>query len=103
MTYDFEDITPSDGINYYKLKMIDLDNTFEWSPIKSLDFGKREKQLVGFYPNPVSPSQPFFIDVKTQAETPIEISIINQSGQLIKELQFHLPMEGRNLYLFQRI
>jgi len=88
LIYDFVDITPSDGINYYRLKMIDLDGSFEWSPIKSLNFVKREKQLAGFYPNPMSPSQPFFIDVKTQAETPIEILIVNQSGQLIKQINF---------------
>ncbi|SEJ74340.1 Por secretion system C-terminal sorting domain-containing protein [Dyadobacter sp. SG02] len=52
ITYQFDDTTPLKGINYYRLKMIDLDGTFAYSRISSLLAGKPE-QTMTTYPNPV--------------------------------------------------
>ena len=39
------------GNSYYRLKIIDLDNSFSYSPIKSIYRTKKEAFVI-FYPNP---------------------------------------------------
>lgn len=36
ISYDFTDRIPESGVNYYRLKMVDLDETFEYSDIKQV-------------------------------------------------------------------
>ena len=52
MRYDFTDETPASGTNYYRLKMIDLDGTFAYSRIRSVNFP--EFAWAKLFPNPVS-------------------------------------------------
>nr|WP_090374452.1 FG-GAP-like repeat-containing protein [Dyadobacter sp. SG02]SEI59214.1 Por secretion system C-terminal sorting domain-containing protein [Dyadobacter sp. SG02] len=49
--YRFDDAEPAAGMNYYRLKMVDFDETFAYSRIREAAFGAKE-QLV-LYPNPV--------------------------------------------------
>ena len=46
--YSFLDEAPKTGTNYYRLRMVDLDNTQTFSPTVSADW--KERTLV--YPNP---------------------------------------------------
>lgn len=41
-SYNFEHKTPSVGINYYRLKQVDVDGKYEYSPIRSVLFGKNK-------------------------------------------------------------
>lgn len=51
--YDFIDSHPMPGVNYYRLKQYDLDGRFEYSPVRTVNFGKDEFN-VRVWPNPVS-------------------------------------------------
>lgn len=51
--YSFTDATPLSGTNYYRLKMVDLDETFANSSIQSVTFDG-SAGIVSVYPNPVS-------------------------------------------------
>ncbi len=48
--YGYTHETPSGGINYYRLRMTDLDGSFELSGVKSLEFPRLESTEV--FPNP---------------------------------------------------
>ncbi|MEO6283019.1 MAG: T9SS type A sorting domain-containing protein [Dyadobacter sp.] len=48
--YDLSDLTPAAGINYYRLKMVDLDSTFAYSQITHVELGGGD---IVVYPNPV--------------------------------------------------
>lgn len=48
-TYSFTDKTPSDGANYYRLRMIDLDESFAYSKMLAIHFDIDTAP----YPNPV--------------------------------------------------
>ncbi|MCF0058162.1 Ig-like domain-containing protein [Dyadobacter sp. CY356] len=50
--YSFVDSIPESGLNYYRLKMIDLDGTFAYSRIESVNFP--EFSWAKLYPNPVN-------------------------------------------------
>lgn len=52
LKYDFTDISPLNGINLYRLKQIDFDLKFEYSPIRSVTINPAN--LIKLYPNPVT-------------------------------------------------
>jgi hypothetical protein len=51
--YSFTDEKPLSGSNYYRLKMVDQDNSFAYSSVRSVRFDKSD-QLAFVYPNPSS-------------------------------------------------
>jgi hypothetical protein len=53
--YNFTDAHPSDGINYYRLKIIDKNNAFVYSPVRKVNFVMVTKDIL-IYPNPVTNS-----------------------------------------------
>lgn len=70
----------SDESFYYRLKMTDLDGTYEYSSITSLEF-KNKANKISVYPNPTLN----FInvdlkDINTQAGGEIQLFIYNDSG-----------------------
>ncbi|WP_353718770.1 T9SS type A sorting domain-containing protein [Dyadobacter sp. 676] len=78
--YSFVDDRPLAGSNYYRLRMVDLDETFAYS---SVLHGEFEKTAVGgIYPNPVR-DRLFIKDVEPQ--TIKEVSIWSAAGtQVLK-------------------
>ncbi|SDG13369.1 Por secretion system C-terminal sorting domain-containing protein [Dyadobacter soli] len=50
--YSFRHVEPTEGANFYRLKMIDKDETFAYSRIVNLNFGS--EVVTTLYPNPVS-------------------------------------------------
>jgi hypothetical protein len=51
-TYQFQDQAPANGLNYYRLKMVDRDETFAYSRIRSVEFST--KPGLNVFPNPAS-------------------------------------------------
>lgn len=51
LDYHFMHKNPSDGNNYYRLKMVDKDESFAFSSIKNIEF---ENVNLEIYPNPVA-------------------------------------------------
>ncbi len=51
LDYHFTDTAPLSGTNYYRLKMIDLDGSYAYSPIRVASFEKEEASISA-YPNP---------------------------------------------------
>ncbi|WP_336516279.1 T9SS type A sorting domain-containing protein [Pollutibacter soli] len=51
-SYSFRHLTPGSGKNYYRLKMIDVDQQFGYSPVIMLKVREGQNQLKA-YPNPV--------------------------------------------------
>jgi hypothetical protein len=52
-TYGFDDVSPETGINYYRLKITDLDGSFEYSRIVTL-FVDDEESEFSLFPNPAA-------------------------------------------------
>ncbi|MEM6966935.1 MAG: T9SS type A sorting domain-containing protein [Bacteroidota bacterium] len=50
--YDYKDLAPGNGWNYYRLKIVDYDESFEYSNIEVVKF--EESASLKIYPNPVS-------------------------------------------------
>lgn len=84
--YSFKDIQPFDGINYYRLKIIDHDGSFEYSNIEVVHFDRTPTNKI--FPNPVENN----IHIKNLDSNleDIVIEIYNQNGQLIHSDEYQL-------------
>jgi hypothetical protein len=88
--YSYNDKTALQGIRYYyRLKQIDFDETFEYSPIVSEMLKGEDLFTVSeFVPNPATEQAKLFI--KTGKEQEITIEMHNYIGQVVKEGKTYL-------------
>lgn len=75
LSYRYEHTAPSAGMNYYRLKMVDLDGTFAMSRIVNLQFDV--PQTVA-YPNPVV-NELFF---KAMGGTAVKVQVTDMQGNV---------------------
>jgi Secretion system C-terminal sorting domain len=81
--YTFQDLLPG-VLDYYRLKMEDIDGRFTYSPIIKLSRTNEGLLEMKTYPNPVSD----ILNINTPFAQELELKILNNTGQLImkKEL-----------------
>lgn len=87
--YAFTDLTPG-ASNYYRLKMVDIDGSFDYSRIISINNSAEQAVVGSFYPNPSSGK--VFVDVYAVESGSWTLTIIDASGKII----------GTELYELQR-
>lgn len=83
--YTFSDLSPLSGENYYRLKIVDLDSRYEYSPIKSITINSLNATL-STYPNPAS--KVLNIEVPQTASKGYLIRLINRSGQVVHSQKY---------------
>jgi len=81
--YQFWDIQPFDGINYYRLKMVDADGRFEFSSSIAINFQSDHTTLLQAFPDPVT-SQHLHIRFGHNGKQ-TKLSLRNLWGQTIFE------------------
>ena len=83
--YSFTDNAPFKGTNYYRLKVIDIDGTYEYSDIKKVEFNTGAVEAVA-YPNPVTNT----LYIKNLHGNNV-MELINTDGKVIKTLTTSSP------------
>ncbi|MGH2647560.1 MAG: T9SS type A sorting domain-containing protein, partial [Ginsengibacter sp.] len=83
--YNFFDNNPDPGKNFYRLKLINNDNTYTYSNI-ILITGQQVRPQITIYPNPVKDL--LNIDFRNTNNHVYKISIYNAVNQLVKEATF---------------
>lgn len=78
--YSFTDATPLRGDNLYRLKMVDLDETFSYSRIERLNF----KATALVYPNPVNSSENLTFNVGDWSKVK-NVKVVAASGKVVFE------------------
>lgn len=73
----------SKQILYYRLKMVDLDGTIEYSDIRGLNFGTDQLAGVSMYPNPTSQYLNLDINKDYFTEENGELQVFDALGKLI--------------------
>ncbi len=115
--YQFTDAKPGNDIQYYRLKIVDNDNTYGYSPIRSVLFDKTVKIWV--YPNPFTEKLIVETDI-TEGIKSYNMDVIDLTGKVcfskkdIDNQQFsldlaHLPQgiyfakwtKGNNVSVFK--
>ncbi|GAA5039714.1 hypothetical protein GCM10011506_39270 [Marivirga lumbricoides] len=82
--YDFEDSDAPYGKIFYKLKAVDIDDTFEYSPVISVENNFKGK--ISIYPNPVK--QPSHVKLMVPGlftENISHMALFDMEGSLLKE------------------
>ena len=84
-SYSFTDAAPANGINYYRLKIVDIDAKFEYSPIKTVSFTATALNVIAG-PNP---AYSFLnINVSAPGSDPYRLRLINRSGQVVFDQKY---------------
>jgi hypothetical protein len=78
--YQWVHSEPAGGVNYYRLKMKDLDGSYTYSQIVDLEFGDSGQMRVSVYPNPVS--DVLFIENNNEI---LRLKIISLQGKTVYE------------------
>jgi hypothetical protein len=88
--YLFYDTKPLSSLNYYRLKMVDVDGTFRYSEVLAIAFDKDDKLTV--FPNPAQQ----VINVQLQApQGPVLLELRDAAGRLVRTM--HLQSGGGTL------
>ena len=85
--YDFKDMLPAQGANYYRLKLLDIDGSFKYTPVRVVHFGTKEQSLQVF-PNPVTTFTNVNLTAEMQKEN-LVLNVINTAGQVVLHQRIH--------------
>jgi hypothetical protein len=80
--YTFTDRSPVNGINYYRLREVDLDGQFIYSKVVSVNFNGTGRNVIAVYPNPAHES--FQLQFNNMKAGRYEMNLINPLGQIIQ-------------------
>lgn len=83
-TYNFTDNNPVKGMNYYRLKQIDVDGKFVYSPARLVVFDGLDASTVKYYPNPTNGILNIEISSINLNES-TTINITNASGIVVNQ------------------
>ncbi len=90
-TYSFTHNLPSNGYNYYRIKMVDLDGRFKYSPVRNLqNLGINE---ISSYPNPVRDNMR--VNINAEKNGMANVIIADFSGKAIYSKMVSIA-EGEN-------
>jgi hypothetical protein len=75
--YSFDHLNPPFGKNYYRLKIVDFDGSYKYSPVRMINVSGTI--AVNIYPNPVKDL--LYISISREDGKPSDVRIINAFGQ----------------------
>lgn len=78
--YTFYDPHPLKGISYYRLKQVDVDGNFNYSPIQRVRISAIDHSF-DLFPNPVA-GREFRIDILKNVPGNIDVAVYDQAGSL---------------------
>ena len=82
--YNAIDAKPVNGINYYRLKMIDNNGKFSYSSVQSVYFSEKGTVGFSFYPNPAKNN--INVALETIASKTASIELIDNLGRIVKSI-----------------
>lgn len=94
-TYEFFDVDAKPGVNYYRLKMIDIDGKFTYSSIIRVVLGQKQTKLV-LYPNPAREH----VIVKHPGSADYsQLKVIDLNGSLVKMIKLNKGFFESKIYV----
>lgn len=91
--YDFVDKNTSVGINNYRLKIVDIDGNFEYSPIRSASISCNHINDIRLYPNPATDYTTLLIS--TTEDLTFDVKIVDAVGKLVSQANYDLNNETK--------
>ena len=101
--FDFTDNQPAKGINYYRLKMTDINGKVTYSTIVSLINASKGIDVMNIAPNPIVNGN-FNLKISTAEKTQMELVITDMQGRILQKRSVNMiagfntiPMNVPNL------
>ena len=94
--YYYTDKLPLNGINYYRLKQVDIDGRYSFSAIISIT-SKGTGKIISAYANPVTNSR-----LQLRLQTTSLVSIYQASGALMYQAKMEAGMQDINVASFPK-
>lgn len=85
--YSLTDNQPLSGLNFYRLKMMDIDGSFRYSPVRRVNFGNAGDDF-SIYPNPVTGDKIYISSTGNMSSA----VIVDAAGRMIKSF----TLKGRS-------
>jgi hypothetical protein len=82
-TYEFTDILPRKGVNYYRLKQVDYDGTYEYSSVVSIDVSEVASIIIA--PNPIRQHSELTIFINDV--TDFDFILMDMTGRIVQSYQ----------------
>jgi hypothetical protein len=101
--FNYTDINPGKGINYYRLRVTDADGKAAYSKIIGLTSETNGLSIVNIFPNPVEASSQVTLNLASAEKSNISIIVLDKTGRLMLKKQYALiagsnqvtiPVEG---------
>jgi hypothetical protein len=87
--FDYTDNRPLSGMNYYRLKLQDVDGKISYSSIVALLNAFSGFEIVSIAPNPVTQGN-FNLNVSSAVAADMDVFITDKQGRLVKKLKLAL-------------
>ncbi len=81
LSYEYQDENPMNGVNYYRLRMIDFAGESTFSPVTTIEFESLDAEIK-LFPNPVVD----YVSINFSQSTSASVTIYNLSGQIIRQM-----------------
>ena len=95
LSYETNDLSPTQGNNYYRLKQVDFDNTISYSKVIVVPMNKKQEDVSKLFPNPNNGE--FTIDMGSPRN--VVISIIDRFGKVVHSEQQDLNKESSLVHI----
>ena len=89
-SYNFIHSNPVAGKNFYRLKMIDIDGKFTYSPVRIISLQEKGNPAVVLIPNPVNGDAVLYISKEVKATS---VNVYDASGSLVKQMSVGAGMQ----------
>jgi hypothetical protein len=90
--YEFVDLLPKSGANFYRLKQVDVDGTNEFvGDILRIEFDRDSAFSV--FPNPGQAGKTSIV-YSGEIDKEVEISVLNMTGKRVYSNQYHFAAQG---------
>ena len=94
--YQYLHVTPSSGVNYYRLKMVDADERFTYSPIIKIN-SSHNSETVTVFPNPVT--DVIYLEVEALKNESVRLYLYNAEGKMMDTRNFKM-VKGSNQFIW---
>jgi hypothetical protein len=86
--YDFTDLAPKQGTDLYRLREVNIDNSYTFSKIAFINIRSEANTYFTVYPNPSHGYTYIYTTVSTASKATIQL--IDISGRLVKQMQTNI-------------
>jgi hypothetical protein len=96
VSYEFPDNVAAidNNIIYYRLRMIDNDGHFSYSPVISIRKENTQQQGISIFPNPVTENA-VQLRISSSSRNTVRIRVIDMNGKIMSE-QLKTVIDGNN-------